>query len=260
MPQYDLSNIDAISAAAEQARARAGQEPNQDGYNAAWLHGYAQALADAAEQMETQQTLTHPDDKSGREIRFVDSENHTLFTLPDGANIVLTELDGTRSTLRCRYLDDTHTLIGGTTYPIYQFALVQEQRGTVYMPEQPRAADICDTYEVYHIKDLKGIPFGFSAHTKRDKLRPSDYVKVYAGVLTPETTLDDIYAKHNQDLRPRRTEIRAMCVGDIVVLTRGGSRRAFYVDIVDFREVKEFLQPGQTRKPRKKTGRGGECR
>ena len=50
--KYDLSSIGAISAAAGQARARAGQEPNQGSYNAAWLHGYAQALADAAEQLE----------------------------------------------------------------------------------------------------------------------------------------------------------------------------------------------------------------
>ena len=55
--KYDLSNIGAISSATEQARARAGQEPNQGSYNAAWLHGYAQALADAAEQLEPQQQL-----------------------------------------------------------------------------------------------------------------------------------------------------------------------------------------------------------
>lgn len=48
MPQYDLSSVGAVSAAAEQARVHAGQEPNQNGYNAAWLHGYAQALADTA--------------------------------------------------------------------------------------------------------------------------------------------------------------------------------------------------------------------
>ena len=52
MPQYDLSGISAISAAAEQARARASQEPNQDSYNAAWLHGYADALEDTARQLE----------------------------------------------------------------------------------------------------------------------------------------------------------------------------------------------------------------
>lgn len=57
MPQYDLSTIGAVTAAAELARVRANQEPSQDGYNAAWLHGYAQALAEAAEQLQPQQEL-----------------------------------------------------------------------------------------------------------------------------------------------------------------------------------------------------------
>lgn len=57
MPQYDLFTIGAVSAAAELARVRANQEPSQDSYNAAWLHGYAQALAEAAEQLQPQQEL-----------------------------------------------------------------------------------------------------------------------------------------------------------------------------------------------------------
>lgn len=57
MPNYDLSSIGAVSAAAELARARAGQEPGQNSYNAAWLHGYAAALADAARQLEPQREL-----------------------------------------------------------------------------------------------------------------------------------------------------------------------------------------------------------
>lgn len=55
MPNYDLSGMEAISRSAGQARVRAGLEPSQDSYNAAWLHGYASALADCAEQLEPQQ-------------------------------------------------------------------------------------------------------------------------------------------------------------------------------------------------------------
>lgn len=55
MPNYDLSGMEAISASASQARIRASLEPSQDSYNAAWLHGYASALADCAEQLEPQQ-------------------------------------------------------------------------------------------------------------------------------------------------------------------------------------------------------------
>ena len=38
MPDYNLSSISAVSASAELAHIRANQEPNQDTYNAAWLH------------------------------------------------------------------------------------------------------------------------------------------------------------------------------------------------------------------------------
>ena len=57
MPNYDLSSIGAVSASAELAHVRANQEPNQDGYNAAWLHGYADALANVADALEPQQEL-----------------------------------------------------------------------------------------------------------------------------------------------------------------------------------------------------------
>ena len=247
--KYDLSSIGAISAAAEQARARAGQEPSQGSYNAAWLHGYAQALADAAEQLEQHWQLIagipdRPNDGDGVAIRFIDSEYHQLFTVSDGANIVLTQLDGTRSTLPCQYLDDYHACIGNEAFHIHQFALIQEQRGTVYLPEHPGAADICDTYEVYQLKDVGKTPYGFCSYeAAKDKLRPSHYMKVYAGALAPGVTLDGIYAKHNQDLRPRRMEIRSMSVSDVVVLNRGGAKKAYYVDNVGFCEAEQFLKP-----------------
>lgn len=198
--------------------------------------------------------------KTDKVIQFVDSKDHPLFTVPDWGNIILTDLDGTRSTLPCRYIDEYHARIGDEVVGLCQFAELQEQRGAVYAPERPSETDICDTYEIYHIKNLDGIPYGFFAHTARDKLRPADYAKVYAGVLAPGVTLEDICAKHSQDQRLRGGETRSMRVGDIVVLTQGGSRRAFYTDIVDFKEVKEFLQPEQARGRRKKSERGGEAR
>ena len=57
MPAYDLSSIGAVAASAELARVRANREPNQDGYNAAWLHGYADALANVADALETRREL-----------------------------------------------------------------------------------------------------------------------------------------------------------------------------------------------------------
>lgn len=57
MTNYDLTSIGAVSASAVLARIRADQEPNQDSYNAAWLHGYADALANVADALEPQQEL-----------------------------------------------------------------------------------------------------------------------------------------------------------------------------------------------------------
>lgn len=64
--KYDLSSPEAILASAKLARAHADQEPSQDSYNAAWLHGYAEALTDAARQLETQQCHTHTSKKQKR--------------------------------------------------------------------------------------------------------------------------------------------------------------------------------------------------
>ena len=185
-----------------------------------------------------------------KDIRFIDSEYHPLFTVPDGANIVLTALDGTRSTLPCQYIDEYHARIGDEIFHIHQFAVAQEQKGAVYMPEQPGAADICDTYEIYQLKDVGKTVYSFCSYeAAKDRLRPSHYIKVYAGVLSPSTTLEDLYARHNQDLRPRRMEMRSMSVSDVVVLNRGGVKKAYYVDSFGFRESKQFLKlPARNKK------------
>lgn len=53
MMQYNLSTPAAIAEAAKEAKTSANMEPSQGSYNAAWLHGYASALADVASQMES---------------------------------------------------------------------------------------------------------------------------------------------------------------------------------------------------------------
>lgn len=57
MTNYDLTSIGAISASAKLAHIRANQEPDQNSYNAAWLHGYADALTNVADALEHQQEL-----------------------------------------------------------------------------------------------------------------------------------------------------------------------------------------------------------
>ena len=52
--------------------------------------------------------LAYPNDEGERMIRFIDSDYHTLFFVPDGESIVLTAFGDDRKTLRCRYIDDYH--------------------------------------------------------------------------------------------------------------------------------------------------------
>lgn len=56
------------------------------------------------------------------------------------------------------------------------------------------------------------------------------YTNVYNDIITREqfdavdddiAVLEHLFAMHNADNRPRRTEIRSMSVGDIVVIQRG---------------------------------------
>lgn len=57
MTNYDLTSIGAVSASAKLAHIRANQELEQSSYNAAWLHGYADALTNVADALEHQQEL-----------------------------------------------------------------------------------------------------------------------------------------------------------------------------------------------------------
>ena len=203
---------------------------------------------------------------SGREIRFIDSRYHPLFSVPDGGNIVRTNLNGQQDVLRCEYVDETHAKIGGSAiYHICQFAELQEQTGAVYAPEFPRQGDVCDTYEFYQIQYPRNVPYSFHPYQEAaGKLRRADYQKVYAGVLAKEVTLEDLSRKHDQNIRPCGRMLHPLAMSDIVILNRDGLSRAYYVDLNGFQEVPEFLdqQPQAQRRmhPIQKKKRGGESR
>ena len=78
-------------------------------------------------------------------IRFIDSSYRTLFTVPDGANIVLTTSDGEKLVRSCKFLDEYHTQIGNfNVYHICEFAEKMERAGTTYAPEiMPALPDQC---------------------------------------------------------------------------------------------------------------------
>ena len=71
-------------------------------------------------------------------------------------------------------------------------------------------------------------------------------------MLAKETSLNRIWVKHNSDYRPCSRSMRAMSVSDVVVLTQGGKKTAYYADTIGFKEVTEFLAQQQKAKNKRK--------
>ncbi len=67
-----------------------------------------------------------------KEIRFIDSQYTTLFTIPDGGYIAITHSDGERLLRPCRYVDECHTQVGMNVYHICEFAEKMEAAKNQY--------------------------------------------------------------------------------------------------------------------------------
>lgn len=192
--------------------------------------------------------VAFPNENGNRDIRFIDAFYNDLFKIPDHSNIVITYLDGTKRTVPCEYIDDTHTDIGGTAYHICQFAELMMQNGATYAPEHPEPEPTYGTYEIYQIQDLGHVDYSFMGYDRAERqLNPRDYRRVYAYVLPKNLSLEEIFSRHNSDTRPFSMRMRSMSASDVVVLTRGNKREAFYVDNIGFKKVDQFPQ----KKPRK---------
>lgn len=178
-----------------------------------------------------------------KEIRFIDSRYNKFFTVPDGGNIVVTEFDGKKYVRSCRYLDDTHFESGESVFHICQFAEIMERDGAVYAPEIVKPGDCIDNYEIYQIADARGIDYCFCPFDEAEKqISRGDYRRVYAGMLAPQTTMEFLFVKHNRNERPFGKRMRSLSVSDVIVLSRSGKRKAYYVDTAGFNEVKNFLE------------------
>ena len=194
-------------------------------------------------------------DKDKRVIRFIDSEYHTLFTIQDGESIVITRFDGEQLILPCTYIDDCHTRIGSSVCHICEFAEIQERNGNLYVPSTPKISDEIGTYEIYQITAIADVDYCFRPYAEaKGKLQSADYQRSYAGMYAKENSLEHLWTKHNSDHRPFAHRMRSMSVSDIVVLTQGGRKTAYYTDSVGFKEVPEFLMQQRTQKKHKERG------
>lgn len=194
-------------------------------------------------------------DKDKRMIRFIDSEYHTLFTIKDGESIVITRFDGEKLILPCTYIDDCHTRIGSSVCHICEFAEMQERNGNLYVPSALKISAEIGTYEIYQIPAIADVDYCFRPYAEaKGKLQNADYQRSYAGMFAKENSLEHLWAKHNSDRRPFARRMRSLSVSDIVVLTQGGKKTAYYTDSVGFKEVPEFLMQQRTQKKHKERG------
>ncbi|MBO6300986.1 MAG: hypothetical protein J6N15_00925 [Ruminiclostridium sp.] len=89
---------------------------------------------------------------------------------------------------------------GRKSYPIREFAEAMERCGNTYMPEQPREGDVCDTYEIYQLRDIVKSGYAFRPYDEaKGSIKASDYHRVYAGMLAPNVSLDTLMRFHSRD-------------------------------------------------------------
>ena len=203
------------------------------------------------EPVEIMGVIAYPNEDGKRDCRFIDTDYNTLFTVPDGENIVVDYLDGRSATLPCRYIDDAHVALDGSAYHIMELAEIMERQGAVSRPEHPKENDCCDFYEIYQLKTTRNVSYAFMPYKDaKTKLNPAHYELHFRAPLAPNITLENLFIKHNRDNRPFSRRMRSMSVSDIVVTTRSGVRKAFYVDDVGFQEANRFLNPPSRKKKR----------
>ena len=203
--------------------------------------------------------LEHHMEKAKQGIRFITPGYKEIFRIPDGDSIrIFTGGGGTRDRT-CRFIDETHFETSGdypsALYHICEFAEMQERNGNIYVPSAPKISGEIGTYEIYQIPATADADYCFRSYeVAKGKLQNADYQRSYAGMYAKENSLEHLWAKHNSDHRPFAHRMRSMSVSDIVVLTQGGRKTAYYTDSVGFKEVPEFLMQQRTQKKHKERG------
>ncbi|MCL2299052.1 MAG: hypothetical protein FWC27_02755 [Firmicutes bacterium] len=91
--------------------------------------------------------------KSPKQIRFIDAGGNTLFLLPDGGSIVITEANGQQHIKVCRYVTDDLTEFDGTERYLSAFAAERQRTGSTFAPEAEPAY-----YENYRIIRKMPVP------------------------------------------------------------------------------------------------------
>ncbi|MDR0324782.1 MAG: hypothetical protein LBI19_01635 [Oscillospiraceae bacterium] len=85
---------------------------------------------------------------SDKMIRFIDTKYKTLFTIPDGGYICVTNIrSGEEYISACKYIDDTHFETNGNCLHIHQFAKTNKHNNADVKPLD--APEIINGYRIY---------------------------------------------------------------------------------------------------------------
>lgn len=176
--------------------------------------------------------------------RFITSNYHELFKLPEGENIILHFPDGQEKTAKITLVNACHIMVDYTVYHICQYAEMCEQVGIIVRPSSAAAIeDGPDYYEIYQIPADSNCDYRFMRYSfaKEHGFSRKDYQCVYAGYLTEQDTLEGLFARHNVENRPAASQMHPLSVSDIVIIhkTLNGVKKygMYYVDCFGFKEL-----------------------
>lgn len=110
-------------------------------------------------------------------------------------------------------------------------------------------------YAIYQLKDdedLREYQFSDSEYLKNHGMYVDreNYNRVYRGRLKENETLEDIYARFNEN-HPQDFHGHSLSVGDIVAVKQDGKITANFVDTVGFNEIPDFTLSREERKARR---------
>lgn len=119
------------------------------------------------------------------------------------------------------------------------------QNTAIRSNEELLYTDKADRYAIFHINENgKGREYLFMDFTYAKKsgmeITGHDYGLVYGGILHPQENLDTIYKKFNQN-RPEGYKGHSLSTSDVVVISRGGQARAYYIDSIGVAALSEFV-------------------
>ena len=163
------------------------------------------------------------------------------------AGMIFDEQNSTEDTLRFKLANGCCLKFSGWNEIIYWTEKYIESPGFFNILYEK---DSCEIWQMDPIKkEPKGMPFlGYDLMLKSGfDIYPDDYVLVYSGNVSNQL-MPEVVNKSDEDILDRLFHIfncehpvnyrgRSMSVSDIVVLSRNGIKKAYYVDNIGFRDV-----------------------